>query len=172
MISVGNDRRMNVGDSLQLRALASDGAVEWRPMLGLNCWECREPVASPSATRVYTATVTDPSGCSAADSLEVLVDLTVPVYVPTAFSPNGDGANDRIGPGWRHTAGRLLTWRIYDRWGSLMYESSPGSDDPLIGWDGSYRGKPAKPGVYLHAGQLQTADGRVLKISGSFTLLR
>ncbi|WP_368671329.1 gliding motility-associated C-terminal domain-containing protein, partial [Marinobacterium sedimentorum] len=67
-------------------------------------------------------------------------------YLPTAFSPNGDGLNDHLilylGPG----SERIETLELYDRWGQLVWSYGPDSDS----WDGRINGRPASPGVYSY----------------------
>ena len=67
--------------------------------------------------------------------------------VPNAFTPNGDGANDRaVVIGYGITK---LTFRIYNRWGQLMFETT----NRKLGWDGRFNGKPATNGcICLHTG--------------------
>ena len=65
------------------------------------------------------------------------------LWVPTAFSPNGDGVNDTfavVGGNFR-----TFTMMIYDRWGTRIFST----DDYRTGWDGTWKGKPAPEGVYL-----------------------
>lgn len=95
------------------------------------------------------------------------------VFIPNAFSPNGDGLNDYFKP---VTAGlNSYIFQIYDRWGQLVYEDSPESK----GWDGTFRGKPIEEGVYVYRlsaiGYLKssfTNDARVVERKGSLLLVR
>ncbi len=71
-----------------------------------------------------------------------------PVYVPTAFTPNGDNKNDSWGLGVNPDCTQLVfNLRIYDRWGRLMYHTlSPARE---FWWNGSYEGNELKTGVYM-----------------------
>ncbi len=89
-------------------------------------------------------------------------------YVPTAFSPQGDGTNERF-----QVAGPCspvqFEMQIFDRWGNLLYQSS----DPSIGWDGSNRGSPAAVGTYVFVVTYRFAQEEESKLLyGSFSLLR
>ena len=88
------------------------------------------------------------------------------IDVVSAFSPNGDGINDRavvIGYGVSK-----LTFRIYNRWGQLMFESA----DENIGWDGKFNGKPQPMDAYGYTLEAEMVSGERIKRSGSITLIR
>ncbi len=95
-----------------------------------------------------------------------------PIYLPTAFSPNGDGVNDRFraffNSGFTAT---VRSFRIYDRWGGLVFAAS----DPvsgLAGWDGRVNGIAAAMGTYVYQIELESDDGVLTGRRGAFTLLR
>lgn len=66
------------------------------------------------------------------------------LYIPNAFTPNGDGINDAFGV--KGEGLRNFTMRIFDRWGEIIFES----DNPLHQWDGSYKGRPVQEGTYVY----------------------
>jgi gliding motility-associated-like protein len=94
-------------------------------------------------------------------------DCLAPVYAPTAFSPNDDGRNDLfrlLGPNIQ-----IKQFRIFDRWGSLLYQS----EDATAAWDGHTAGAPANPGLYLY--QVVYLNERSLQMeerSGEIILIR
>lgn len=90
------------------------------------------------------------------------------LYMPNAFSPNGDGINDiyRAKPGYRSIVEFHAT--IFNRWGQKLYEW----DDPAGGWDGTYKGKDVKQGVYFVLVKAKGADGRSYTIKRDVNLLR
>ena len=68
------------------------------------------------------------------------------LFVPTAFTPNGDTFNDKlVVHGKSETIDMVKVCRIYDRWGELMYETF----DMTAGWDGRYEGELVEDGVYI-----------------------
>ena len=96
------------------------------------------------------------------------------VFVPNVFSPNADGINDLLviftGPDVTST---ISYWRIFDRWGALVSESfdiRPG--DPDAGWDGTFRGQPLNPGVYVWIAEVVWSDGVRDVLYGDVTLTR
>ena len=88
--------------------------------------------------------------------------------MPNAFSPNGDGINDIYKPkdGYRNI--EEFHAYIYNRWGQKLYEWT----DPATGWDGTYRGKPVKEGVYFCLVKAKGADSVVYNIKRDVNLLR
>ncbi|WP_375447445.1 gliding motility-associated C-terminal domain-containing protein [uncultured Fibrella sp.] len=95
-----------------------------------------------SQVGTYSVVVTGTNGCIARDAARV-IDLCEPrLFVPNAFSPNGDGTNDKFGTLNAYTTD--LELRIYNRWGEVIFASTPETPE----WDGTYRGEPAQTMVY------------------------
>lgn len=88
------------------------------------------------------------------------------VDVVSAFTPNGDGVNDRAVVYGYGVA--KLTFRIYNRWGQLMFETAM----PRTGWDGIYNGKPQPMDAYGYTLEAEMVTGEKVKRSGSITLIR
>lgn len=96
-----------------------------------------------------------------------------PVFVPNVFTPNFDGINDRFGPQGPEGLGVVQLFQVFDRWGGLIYEEK---ETPLgaaaRGWDGTLRGKPVSPGVYVWRMEIRFANGTTLLDQGAVSLLR
>lgn len=93
----------------------------------------------------YLLEYTDRNGCVGVDSIMVYVDK-YRIFVPNAFTPDGNGVNDTFGPLITgDIAGEDFEMFIYNRWGELIYEFT----DLGQGWDGTYKGKNANTGVYV-----------------------
>ena len=86
--------------------------------------------------------------------------------LPNVFSPNGDGENDLLFV--RGTLIKEMLFRIYDRWGELIFESR----DRFTGWDGNFRGKQMDPDVYDYYLQVTCVDDVETIIKGNITLIR
>lgn len=113
-----------------------------------------------------TLTATDKYGCSTMDSLYMEVQPCCNVFVPTAFSPNGDGKNDVFRPrtaGFKH----FTTFQIVNRWGQKVFESKNQND----GWDGTYNGEPQDPGTYTYF-LLYSCGGNMTEKKGTITLVK
>ncbi len=109
-------------------------------------------------------TVYNATGCSSTVYHQVIIVPIENVFVPTAFSPNGDGENDVL-----YVRGYLngIYFTVYDRWGKKVFESN----DESVGWDGLINGKPANEGVYMW--YLQTSvNGEGKKFKGDVSLMR
>jgi len=100
----------------------------WWPSEGLSCDTCEQPLASPGETTVYHLAVIDDYGCVNEDS--VTVRPYYPVYVPSTFTPNGDGVNDVFFVGGLPQEGFHL--QIFDRWGNLVFETKD-QREPWLG---------------------------------------
>lgn len=90
--------------------------------------------------------VTNNFGCKDTAVIDVFVNDSLFVYIPSAFSPNGTGGNETFGLFGITTAVTDMTMQIYNRWGELIFEST----DPNIRWDGSFMGEPVQQGVYVY----------------------
>lgn len=178
VVDAGADAFIDFGDSTRLRASVNlpDGLLfTWTPALDLNCTDCLEPFASPlSPEMVYTLSVLDEaSGCVYSDSLTVRVSQDRNVYLPNAFSPNGDGINDRFFVNADRSVQQVNFLRIFGRWGQLLFERENFSaNDPASGWDGLANGKPLDGQVVVYTMEVTFLDGMTRKYEGSLTLLR
>lgn len=150
-ISISNDTIIPAGAKVTLCANGGD-KYKWSPEDGLICSTCPCITVSPTRNIRYIVRVTDTFGCS--KYLEVLVSVTLPVcdsstiFLPNAFSPNGDSHNDILYV--RSTQIDKILLRIYNRWGQLVFQSN----NINVGWDGYFNGKPLPPdvfGYYLEA---------------------
>lgn len=106
------------------------------------------------------------AGCSDTSCQSISVTINVLANVPNAFSPNGDGNNDRIFV--RGFGIGKMTWRIYNRWGVQVYVSN----NPAEGWDGTYKGKLQPQEVYHYTLQIEFTNGDKVSKKGDITLLR
>lgn len=118
---------------------------------------------------IYSLTITTSDGCKSTDSTTVSLECPTTVFMPTAFTPNGDGVNDTYLPiGYNITK---YTIRIFNRWGQLVYVSS----DFTTGWDGRAKGVKCETGSYLYyvtwTGSLDGVPSDGI-IKGNLTLIR
>jgi gliding motility-associated-like protein len=114
----------------------------------------------------YILTTRTQDGCSTKDSIYINLSETSIITVPNAFVP-GSNYNGSIKAIIKGTA-RLRYFRIFDRWGKLVFEGK----DINIGWDGTVGGTPAPSGVYVYEAEAITERGRILHKQGNITLLK
>lgn len=121
-----------------------------------------------NSTGTYNAclVVYNNAACSDTSCQEIAVTINTLVDVPNAFSPNGDGLNDKIFV--RGFGITKMTWHIYNRWGTLVYEGT----DPNQGWDGVYNGRLQPQEVYHYTLVVQFSNKERVTKKGDITLLR
>ncbi len=106
------------------------------------------------------------AGCSDSSCQSISVTVNATAAVPNAFSPNGDGTNDRIFV--RGYGIGKMTWRIYNRWGTQIFVTNNQSE----GWDGTYKGRLQPQDVYHYTLQIEFTNGDKVSKKGDITLLR
>ena len=132
----GNDTVMVIGQPMQLRA--SGGSVySWSPAANLDRPDAVDPIARLNDDMTYVVRVSTQEGCYAFDTVKVKVYKTPPeLFVPTAFTPNGDGLNDRLKPVPVGIA-TLVYFKVYNRYGELVFSTN----EVGKGWNGVYKGR-------------------------------
>lgn len=144
----------------------------WTPDPALSDYTIHDPIARPRQSGTYYLTVQNIGidGCTASDSITIIVKEAVcglpVVFIPNAFSPNGDGRNDELIVEGNNITD--LTLSIYNRWGERVFETN----DQSIGWDGRFKGEDLPPDVYGYYLQGVCDDGSTLSTKGNVTLLR
>ncbi len=167
------------GDSLQLNLVmnftpAEIDTILWTGGAGLSCYDCPRPTARPFSSTTYDVEVISLDGCRARTQVQALVDEREAVYVPNAFSPNGDGVNDLLSPlAAVHRVNGIRKFEIFDRWGNQVYlaEQLP-VDGSGGGWDGTFRGRALPVGAYVWWAEVELTDGRPVLLKGDVTILR
>lgn len=123
-------------DPVNLQARNFGNTLLWQPATYLNATNSVNTVFNGASDQVYQITITTTAGCVTVDTLAVKIVSKMDIMVPTAFTPNQDGRNDVLRPvlfGMKE----LSYFRIYNRWGQLLYETRQLHQ----GWDGRFAGK-------------------------------
>lgn len=122
---------------------------------------------------IYSYNHRTAAGCDSIENLVLLIQGSGEVYVPNAFSPNGDGINDRLTVYSNEDVKMLDYFRIFNRWGELLFEQrNIPPNDPQYGWTGIFKGQPANPAVFVyHVGWTDKLGGKHQQ-SGNSTLIR
>jgi gliding motility-associated-like protein len=144
-------------------------AYTWSPINGLTDPNMEQTNAFVNETTIYTLTVSE-GPCSRSDTTIVKVYEIVCedpyVFIPNAFSPNGDSENDVL-----YVRGlyiEKMIFRIFNRWGELVFEST----DPLSGWDGTFRGRKSDPDVFDYYLDVTCIGGLNSISKGNVTLMK
>jgi gliding motility-associated-like protein len=166
-IDAGADQTIAIYDSVRLNPSPDALVYQWSPSESLSCADCRNPYASPTVTTTYTLIATDQNGCVAQDNVTVEVFVDTLLWVPNAFTPDGNSVNDVFKVYGKNI--KTIDFKIFNRWGELMFVT----DNPAEGWDGTYKGKPMPPGVYVFVIKATYVNEFQSKLhKGSFLLLR
>lgn len=168
-VYAGTDVTIVDGDAVTLQGTSTGTAasIAWTPNTTLTGANTFTPVATPKVTTNYTLTVTEQNGCVSSDNVLVTV-IPYCVKVMNAFTPNGDGINDK----WLVTNGAACTKQIiakvFNRYGELVYSNENYNND----WDGKYKGKPVADGTYYYVLQYRLINGNSIPVKGDVTILR
>lgn len=166
----GNDTAVVRSQPLQLHASGATN-YQWFPASGLSNANIADPVVTFSDgpdTISYNVKVSTPEGCFSDDSIKIYIFETQPeVFIPTAFTPNGDGKNDVFRP---TVAGmkQFMYLRIYNRWGQLLFNSGRADQ----GWDGTLNGTKQESGTYVYTIQAIDYNNKPYFKRGTFVLIR
>ncbi|RYD52103.1 MAG: gliding motility-associated C-terminal domain-containing protein [Sphingobacteriales bacterium] len=160
------DVTIRYGESVPLYANGAN-IYYWTPGSGLNGLVGPTVVASPKTTTTYVVTGINTNGCQDSDTGIVRVDPSTTIFLPTAFTPNGDNVNDYFNPG-NLTTQRIVEFRIFNRWGEQMFSSNTNAP----GWDGSLNGVAQPSGTYTYILRTTLPDGGIQTYKGDFTLIR
>jgi len=160
------------GDMIQLLAVPNDSDVlnyVWTPSQGLSDPMIPNPVVTLGANgdvvqyQVATSTI---AGCRGEGYITVRVYKGPDIYVPTGFTPNGDGRNDRFLPvpvGIKS----LNYFRVFNRWGQLLFQTKTLHE----GWDGKLQGAQQATGVYVWMIEAITNQNKIITKKGTVTLI-
>lgn len=174
-LSLPPDTTLQLGDSIAIVPAygGQPDFFDWSPATFLNCADCPSPTATPSETVRYFLTIGNGANCTLTEAITIFVEKPRRIYIPNAVSPNGDGVNDvfRLYPG--RGVERILSTRIFDRWGELVFEAEnyvPDNVQPT--WDGAFRGEMMQSAVFTYVVEVQFVDGVVLPFTGALHLVR
>jgi len=164
----GNDTAIVKGESVLFNATGGI-AYSWSPPTDLNYTDIYNPLGYYPDTGVYTyyVFVTSELGCSGYDTIKVTVVNEAEFFVPTAFTPNGDGRNDIFRPVAVGYKG-FNYFRVFNRYGQLVYNSNVLES----GWDGTFNNQKADLGTYYWEMSFIDRFGKVSTLKGDVTLLR
>ncbi|NNE29622.1 MAG: hypothetical protein HKN16_08290, partial [Saprospiraceae bacterium] len=174
---------ITIGEQSQLFASLNYPAslvqsIEWTPSDNLSCSNCLNPVASPSETTIYRVTVIDENGCPATDDIVLRVRTDIDIYIPSAFSPNGDGSNEIFHIFAAETENgieEIEEFIIADRWGEIVFrDENFQPNDPDHGWNGRMKagGEIFNPAVFVYYARVKLINGSTQIFEGDVTLIR
>ena len=160
------------GDVVNMNANVTNGdnfTYTWSPPLGLSCTDCPDPSVEPEEDIIYHLTVLNDLGCLDSASIllrKIFICNDELIMVPNAFTPNGDGNNDKFNV-WSELQIGMV--RIYNRWGEVVFEDVGGKK----GWDGTYKGEKLNRDVFVYYIEATCEfNGKTIVKTGDVTLIR
>ncbi len=171
VMATANPSLIFEGETSQLNVTAQPNYLyDWTPTNSLDNPSVSDPTASPTATTDYQVEVTDENGCKNQTTVTVnlregICDFPY-IFVPSGFTPNGDGENDQLFV--RGSFIDELTFIVYDRWGDKVFETT----NQDIGWDGTKDGKELPSGVFGYFLNAKCKNGETYSRQGNVTLVR
>ncbi len=170
-VFAGDDTAILIGQPIRLQATdinhSGFDSYSWSPSTGLSNPSIANPIAIPSQSITYTVLASTPDGCEGSASVSIKIYSSIGIFVPNAFTPNGDGHNDvlrAIPLGLR----AFRNFSIYNRSGQRIFFTA----NPSEGWDGSFNGRPQDSGVYVWIATGTDINGHLIESNGTVTLIR
>lgn len=172
MVVICDQEQVDLGYpiTLQVSSNYTMDSIRWLSAFPVDCDSCEQTTSIPTETTYYIAFVFDEDGCMLTDSVKVRVFKHQEVYIPNAFSPNGDGPNELFQIFSDKDVQSINQFQVFDRWGSMVYDAASSSTPNQ--WNGDYNGRPANPGVYVYQILVEFIDGQTKYFSGDVTLFR
>ena len=160
---------ISTSGSSQLEVLPDGYDYLWSPSSSLDNDEIQSPIAEPEETTLYKVSVVDGDCIQNASVLVRVFDFEcgpVSLFLPNAFSPNGDGENDVL-----FVRGNNITdldLQVFNRWGEKVFETK----NQNIGWNGTYNGRQVDPAVFVYHLTIDCGGGQSYFEKGNITLIR
>ena len=139
----------------------------WTPPAGLSNASISNPFATLISDRTYDVTITSAEGCSGTGQVNLKVLPAPRIYVPTAFTPDGDGKNEVLEVVTREIKS-LNYFKVYDRWGEVVFFTS----EITKGWDGRFKGSEPVSGTYTYKIEGVSDKGKKIRKEGTVLLIR
>ncbi|HRO76383.1 MAG TPA: gliding motility-associated C-terminal domain-containing protein, partial [Crocinitomicaceae bacterium] len=155
--------------TVTLTAEPSGYTYSWTPTTGLTAPNSQTTDAVVNGTTIYKVTASN-GICAKSDTVIIFGEDYVCdnpfVYLPNAFTPNGDGDNDVLYV--RSAIAHKVLLRIFNRWGQMVFET----ESQHVGWDGTFKGRPCDPDVYDYYLKVICVDEQENIMKGNVTLIR
>ena len=152
---------------LTLQARPVGTSVTWSPVTSLDNATSYTPVFIDNKERSYILTLKTAAGCITIDTQVVKINKNIVIYVPNAFTPNGDSRNDLLKP-WAIGIKQLTYFKIFNRWGELVFETKSIHE----GWDGRYKGTPVQSHTLVWMYEGIGVDNKTYNAIASTVLIR
>jgi gliding motility-associated-like protein len=176
-IELITDTIVDEGSRFLLNPIVASGdsikSISWQPPLNLSCSNCLFPQVTALRNSSYELTVVSQSNCISKAQQQITVRQSSFIYVPNAFSPNGDGQNDRLivfaNP---NRVKQIRRFALFNRWGNLVFEkfNFPPNDESSS-WDGIINGKSVSNDVFTYFVEVVLFDDQIKLMAGDVNLV-
>ena len=148
-LDYGNDTTLVLETNLGFDEIES---ITWSPDIEGSCNTCLEiDVENVTQGQIYTITLLDIYGCEVTTTIRLDVNIDVDIHVPNIINPNSTSGNRKLFPQTNLENLEVIEFYVYDRWGELVYTAKNFPlNDPIFGWDGTFKGQNVVPGVYVY----------------------
>jgi len=167
ILDAGIDSTINIDETITLFASGNTpvGFINASSGVPFECNYCPTVTVNPQENTCYTIEGISSFGCRNTDVVCITVTKDWDVFIPNAFTPNGDINNEVFAPkGYGIDKIRLA---IFDRWGHQLFNE----EGQTVGWDGTYKGKICEQGVYIFKLEVTAMSGKKRYKTGHVTLL-
>jgi gliding motility-associated-like protein len=164
----GPDRTIVLGDTVLLNGSIKGTATvsSWSPTSFMNNPQSATPRVFPNQNTQYTLTATSTVGCGTSTA-SALVKVYKDIYIPSAFTPNGDGTNDRFKV-FAADGYKLIKFLVYNRWGQPVFSARETSE----GWDGKMNNQQQPADTYVYYLEIESSQLKKIVKKGTITLVR
>ena len=151
---------------LLIGGVKAEATYQWQDNSDKNTFQVRE-------TGIYTVKASNECG-ETTDALKVDIKNCYEVFVPNAFSPNGDSFNETLSVFPSENITKVNQFSIFDRWGNIVFSATNFMQTEVskYAWDGRFNNKSLSPDVFVYFIEFVTTDGHVLMQKGDVTLMR
>ncbi|HMQ46076.1 MAG TPA: gliding motility-associated C-terminal domain-containing protein [Saprospiraceae bacterium] len=177
-IELGLDHSISLGEMVQISTFTNYtiSSFNWSPEGAYICPDgnqCLNPTIFPFRSGSYKLTAFNEVGCIAVDSVFIEVSDERLVYIPSAFSPNEDGRNDRFQVfAGQNNVKLIQRLQVFNRWGALVYEVENIAPHEIgWGWDGTFQGEKMNPDAFAYVAEVLFIDDVVVQYKGEVMLM-
>jgi gliding motility-associated-like protein len=176
-VNAGIDTITDLGVPIQLNASYNPPVnidIQWTSNSPIFGDSILNPLVNPiEDPAIFIIEIEDDEGCTAIDSVAVRINDIKPVFVPNVFSPNGDNINDGFTVFAGPAVDMIEELRVFDRWGNTVFAANEiFPNDPVLGWDGTFKGKRMNAGVFAYYARVRFIDNSDQIYKGDVTLIR
>lgn len=167
------DQIIYLGESVEATVpVTCANSFTWTPADGVDNFQAQNPTITPTATTTYQVSVLDDIGCVTTDTIKItVIDPSTlncsGIFLPKAFTPNNDGLNDTYGISNPQAIENLVSFDIFDRWGTRVFSTANSFET----WDGVYKGQLLNAGIFVYQ-VTYICEGQEYTISDTFSMLR